>query len=160
MLQAGTIDRCWQFRYNKSELKIGKIVASDVSYIGKINRNLFTVISDKIITDEVIITDERIKHIIDRRGQAFFDKYCSYFSEIISKPDYIFKDERKHTALVCKSVIDKGATINLVIWLAVEGDNYEFKNSIITAIKENNRRFNQRIRNGDLIYKRGPDNDE
>ena len=111
--------------------------------------------TEDIQTDEVIITDERIAHIIDRRGQAFLDKYERYFNEVLSDPDYIFKDKRIHSALVCKSIAtEDDAVINLVIRLAVEGDGPSFKNSIITAIKESNKRFAQRLRNNEPLYKR------
>ena len=41
-----------------------------VHYIGKIDKDIFqSVVDGKIITDEVIITDNRIEHIIERRGQ-------------------------------------------------------------------------------------------
>jgi hypothetical protein len=42
----------------------------------------------------------------------------------------------------------------LVLRLAVEGDNFDYKNSIITAIKENEKRFAQRLRNNTPIYKK------
>lgn len=75
--------------------------------IGKIDVNIYKCITEDIVTDEVIITDERIKHIVDRRGKEFYDKYSQYFEEIITNPDYIFEDTQ-NTALVCKeSYINK-----------------------------------------------------
>lgn len=41
----------------------------------------------------------------------------------------------------------------MVLRLAVEGENQEYKNSIITAIKENDKRFLQRLRNNEPVYK-------
>ena len=123
--------------------------------VGHIDREIYKCVTEDIQTDEVIITDERIAHIIDRRGQAFLDKYERYFNEVLSDPDYIFKDKRIHSALVCKSIAtEDDAVINLVIRLAVEGDGPSFKNSIITAIKESNKRFAQRLRNNEPLYKR------
>lgn len=123
-------------------------------YIGRINKSVYRCITEHIVTDEVIITEERIKHIIDRRGQAFYDEYGPYFSEILADPDYIFRDERVNSALVCKSFAARGTMVNIVIRIAVESDNAEYKNSIITAIKENNKRFAQRLRNHEPIYKK------
>lgn len=40
--------------------------------IGKIDRNIYKCVTEDIVTDEVIITDERIAHIIQRRGQDFY----------------------------------------------------------------------------------------
>ena len=60
-----------------------------VYYIGKIELSIYKAIAEKtIITNEVIITDNRIAHIIERRGQEFYDKYHVYFSSILSDPDY------------------------------------------------------------------------
>ena len=69
-----------------------------LKYIGKIDISLYQKVTNKkILTEEVIITDDQIQHIIDRRGQDFYDKYNKYFSEIITNPDYIFEDKkRKH----------------------------------------------------------------
>ncbi|RKI78934.1 hypothetical protein D7V90_16685 [bacterium 1xD42-87] len=39
--------------------------------IGKINRDIYKCVTEDIVTDEVIITDERIAHIIQRRGKTF-----------------------------------------------------------------------------------------
>ena len=123
---------------------IGKI---DVEKYGKVT-------SKKIITDQVVLTENRVQHIIERRGQGFYDEYSQYFCQIISDPDYIFKDERENTAIAAKTCVHNGAKINIVIRLAVEGENPIYKNSIITAIRENNKRFAQRLRNNIPVYKK------
>lgn len=68
-------------------------------------------------------------------------KYEKYFTEIIEKPDYILKDNaRENTALILKTIIEKDRSqnvigrVNLVLRLAVEGDDINNKNSIITCI--------------------------
>ena len=127
----------------------------DVHYVGKIERKLYRYVADdNIITDEVIITDNRIQHIIERRGQLFYNEYKEYFAEIVENPDYIFKDKAKNTAIASKVFEHNGTTVNLVVKLIVESENKEYKNSIITAIKENEKRFKQRLRNNMPIYKR------
>lgn len=127
---------------------------NDVHSIGKIDIDKYKSVSDKsIITDEVIITDNRKNHIIERRGQEFYEEYSKYFSDIIANPDYIFKDNKPNTAIVSKTFLYNDSYINLVLRLAVEGENPNYKNSIITAIKENNKRFAQRLRNNKPIYK-------
>ncbi len=127
----------------------------NLQYIGKIDKNLYQRAAvNNILSDEVIITDNRIQHIIDRRGQAFYDEYSPYFSDIISNPDYIFKDKSDNTAIAAKTFTHNNTTVNLVVRLIVEGENSEFKNSILTAIKENEKRFKQRLRNNEYIYKK------
>ena len=127
---------------------------SDVHKIGKIDIDKFkSVTNKKILTDEVVLTDNRIEHIIKRRGQAFYDEYSKYFSNIISAPDYISKDSKDDTAIISKTFMHKGVSVNLVLRLAVEGDNPSYKNSIITAIKESDKRFAQRLRNNIPVFK-------
>lgn len=131
---------------------------SGVNFVGKIDKSFYKEISKTIITDEVIITDERIEHIIQRRGQEFYDKYRPYFAEIVENPDYIFKDKKINTALAAKSVNKDGSSVNIVIKIATETDDPEFKNSIITAVVEGRKRFEQRLRNNEPIYKRVDNN--
>ena len=128
---------------------------NDVYSIGKIDVEKYQNITDKrILTNEVIITDNRIEHIIQRRGQNFYVEYHEYFSSIIEDPDYIFKDIKADTAIVSKVFSHKGKNINLVVRLVVEGDDPNFKNSIITAISESEKRFAQRLRNNTPVYKK------
>ena len=121
--------------------------------MGKINRDIYKCITEDIVTDEVIITDERIEHIIERRGQKFYDTYGDSFGEIILHPDYIFAD-KVNTALVCKEFKEDDKFINIVLRIAVSADNPNYKNSIITAVGENVRRFQQRLRNNTPLYKK------
>lgn len=124
-------------------------------YIGIIDLRIYEAVAEKaIITDEVIITDNQIAHIIERRGQEFYDKYHEYFSSILNDPDYVFKDTNPNTALVCRKFIEHGKNVNIVLRLAVEGDDPSYKNSILTVVGENDRRFEQRLRNNTPIYKR------
>lgn len=125
----------------------------EVHSVGKINREIYKCITEEIRTDEVIITDERIEHIRERRGEEFYDRYSSLFEKILSTPDYIFKEKREHTALVCKRIIEDGKYVNLVLRIAIETDSPEYKNSIITAIGESEKRFAQRLRNNAVLYK-------
>lgn len=121
--------------------------------IGKIDTEKYKLIVDEFRTDEVIITEERIEHIILRRGQEFYNKYANKFDMIISDPDYIFKD-KKNTALVCKGFFEDGVYINIALRLVVATDNPDYKNSIITAVRESKKRFEQRLRNNLPVYKK------
>ena len=122
--------------------------------VGKISRDIYECITEDIITDEVIITDERIAHIIERRGQKFYDTYRDSFADIIRNPDYIFAD-KKNTALVCKEFESDDKFVNIVLRIVVSTDNPDYKNSIITAVGENRKRFQQRLRNNTPLYKKG-----
>lgn len=122
--------------------------------VGRIDMEIYRCITQDITTDEVIITDERIEHIRERRGADFLEKYGQYFSLILADPDYIFPEERSNTAIVCKVIGEGEDAIHLVLRLAVEGDNPTYKNSILTAIRENKKRFAQRLRNNIPVFKK------
>lgn len=121
--------------------------------VGKIDKEMYAAVGLNIATDEVVITNERVAHIIHRRGADFYQKYSPLFPQVISAPDYIFSDTHEHSVLVCRTFDNGKTAINLVLRLAVEGENPNYKNSIITAIRENQKRFSQRIRNSEVLFK-------
>ena len=132
-----------------------KMVDDTLHKVCKIKTEMYqSTANGKILTDEVIITDNRIEHIRERRGEAFIDEYYMHFSEVLTDPDFIFADDKPNTAIVSKAYKLKDKTINIVLRLVVEGDNPAFKNSIITAIGESEKRFAQRLRNSTPIYKK------
>lgn len=126
----------------------------NVHSVGKIEIGKYESITSGIRTDEVIITDERIEHIIERRGKEFYEKYGNEFGNIVSDPDYIFKDSKLNTALACKRFLEDEKYVNVALRIAVSTDKPEYKNSIITAVGESDKRFAQRLRNNSPIYKK------
>ncbi len=142
-------------RFDSGIINSSKNTKEDIQVhsVGKINRDIYKCITEDIVTDEVIITDERIDHIVERRGQKFYDTYGESFSEIILNPDYIFAD-KANTALVCKEFKADDKFVNIVLRIVVSTDNPNYKNSIITAVGENSRRFQQRLRNNTPLYKK------
>lgn len=130
-----------------------------MNIICRIDKEMYKCVSESILTDEVILTENRIEHIIERRGQDFYDEYSKYFSDILLNPDYIFK-ESDNTALVSKTFSCNDVNVNLVLRLVVYGDNPDFRNSVISAVRENNRRFAQRLRNNEPVYKKSIDKQE
>lgn len=134
--------------------KIEKEV-NDLQYIGKIDREKFKDISEKIITDEVILTEKQREHIKARHPEIL-KEYERYFSQIIEYPDYILKDNiRANTALILKTLKlgENGKSVNLVLRLAVEGEDENNKNSIITCIPIGKNRLKSYKNNGKIIYK-------
>ena len=119
----------------------------------RIDKEIYKCVTEDIRTDEVIITNERIEHIIERRGKDFYDTYSSQFANILKDPDYIFMD-KQNTALVSKYFNKDGKSVNIVLRIAVSSDHPDFKNSILTAIMENPKRFQQRLRNNSPLYKK------
>ena len=69
--------------------------------VGKLDKNIYRCITDDIITDDVIITEERINHIKERHPNDY-EKYYTYMREVIEIPDYIIGGNKPNSALILK----------------------------------------------------------
>lgn len=128
--------------------------AGDVHYIGKIDRDIYSCITSDIVTDEVIITDERIGHIKDRHPNDF-ERYCQCLAEIIRDPDYIIEANKPHSAMILKMFIDEEKRpFKTILRLKTSGDSPQFKNSVITFMKINESEWNRLLRNKKILYKK------
>ncbi|MCC8138968.1 MAG: hypothetical protein LIO67_01520 [Lachnospiraceae bacterium] len=67
--------------------------------VGKIDRDIYKCITEDIVTDEVVLTEERIQHIKDRHPTDY-ERFCSYIPEIIRDPDYIIKSNKQSTGII------------------------------------------------------------
>lgn len=129
------------------------VEGKDVHYVGKIDRGIYACVSDDIITDDVIITDERVQHIKERHPNDF-ETYCEYMREIITFPEYIIQANKPNTALILRSFQSGEIPFKTVLRLATSNDNPEYQNSIITFMKINNAEWNRLLRNKKILYKR------
>lgn len=84
----------------------------DVRKVCDLDIKKYRCVTPDIRTSEVIITDERIRHIQERHPNDF-ERFSGYIKEIVEKPDYIIADERPNTALVLKKSRSKG---NASVW--------------------------------------------
>lgn len=125
---------------------------SSVRVVGKINRNIYSVVSPHIQTDEVIITDERIAHIQKRHPNAF-EQYAKYIQKIIEEPDYILEANKPNTAFVLKEFTKNDKRFQLILRLAVERDQPGYKNSVITFLNVEEKRYRRYLRTKNILYK-------
>ena len=58
--------------------------------IGRINKSIYSCITEDIVTDEVIITDNQLQHILDRHPEVY-KEVTDYLNDIISAPDLLLK---------------------------------------------------------------------
>ena len=121
--------------------------------IGKIDPNIYRGVAKDILTKEVIITKERIKHIMDNHPNDY-ERFYRYFSEIVEKPDYIIESKKPNTALILKEIDHDNIKFKTILRLVVAGENTEYKNSIITFMKIDDKEWNRLLRNKKIIYKR------
>ncbi len=103
--------------------------------VGKIDKEIYKCITEDIVTDEVIITDERIGHIKERHPNDY-EKYCEYLKLIVEEPDYIVETKKPNTALILKEIKESNERqFKTVLRLTTSTDNPGFKNSIITFME-------------------------
>ena len=121
--------------------------------IGKIDRNIYKCITYDIVTDEVIITDERIQHI-NKRHCDCFEVIEPYLKMAIENPDYILEDKNLNTGLILKLVEKHNLRFQVVLKIHTSVDSANIKNSIISAWEISERRWSNYIRNKKILYKR------
>ena len=126
---------------------------ADVHIVGKIDKNIYKCITEDIITDEVIITDERIQHIRKRHPNDY-ERFYSYIPEIIENPDYIIEANKSNTAVILKEIEEQGEKFKLVLRLKVESDPAEYKNSIMTFWYIGDTTWRKSLKNKKILYKR------
>lgn len=120
--------------------------------VGIINRDIYKCITEDIVTDEVIITDVQIRHIQQRHPNDY-ERFASHFEEIVKEPDFIIETKKPNTALILKEIRDENEVFKTVLRLVTSNDNPEYKNSIITFMKIDEKEW-KRL----LILRLYPDN--
>ena len=125
----------------------------DIHFIGRLNRDIFKVVTEDIQTDEVIITEERIAHI-KKNHPGDYEKFKDFIGDSLQNPEYIFQSDMPNTALIMNSVLYNGESYAVVLRIKVSDDPKEFKNSIITLMSLSERKRKKYIKNKKTLYKR------
>ena len=122
-----------------------------VRYIGKINKEVFSVITDEFVTDEIVITEKQIQHANEHNGA--YDKYAKYLTDVITAPDYIFEDNRPNTGIAVKRIPQTdGRSLQVVVRIKTADDPEEFENSVISFWDISERRLKRYLKNRILLY--------
>lgn len=124
-----------------------------MNFVCKLNRELYKVVTEDIRTDEVIITDQQLKHIRERHPDIS-NSVMENLSDMIRNPDYIIDTDRPNTANILKRLEVNGKKYQLILRLKTDTDPADFKNSIITMMTVNEKRYLQYLRNRTILYKR------
>lgn len=132
--------------------KKAETVVGSVHSIGKIDIEKYKCVTEDITTDEVIITDTQIAHIKDHHPNDY-ERYFSYIEEIVKNPDYILEANKPNTAFVLKHIEDNGKNYQIILRLKTSSDPEDYKNSIITFLKVEDKRYNRYLRTKKILYK-------
>ena len=121
--------------------------------IGKIIKNIYKCVTEDITTEEVIITDNQINHIKNRHPNDY-ENFSSYFSDILSDPDFILEANKPNTAFILKQITENDLTVQLILRLQTSQDPKGYKNSIITFLKIDIKTWNKYLRNKKILYRK------
>lgn len=117
--------------------------------VGKIDRTIYSCVTEDIITNKVVLTKNRIKHVKDKHGNDY-KNLKRYLKKVVEKPDYILEDKRPYTAVILKRVGEH--RLLLALRIATHLDK-NYKNSIITFFKIDKYRWDRYIRRKKILYK-------
>lgn len=122
--------------------------------VGKIDAEKYKAVSGYILTDEVVMTDERVEHIKQRHPNDY-ERFFGYIPRIVSDPDYIIEANRDNTAVILKEIEEKGEKFKLILHLKVFSDPPEYKNSVISFWYVGETTWRKTLKNKKILYKKG-----
>ena len=100
--------------------------------IAKLHKAIYKCVTEDIVTDDVILTNERLQHIKQRHPNDF-NLYLGYIKTTVEDPDYIIEANKPNSAVALKDIIiDNNIHLKAIVRLATSTDNPEYKNSVIT----------------------------
>ena len=120
-------------------------------FVCKLDKNLYSVVTKDITSDEVIITEERIEHI-KKRHQNDFEMFANFFAEIINNPDYILEGNTAHTFLLLKEILQENRPVKLILRLKTFDDPAEYKNSILTFTRTDRKEWARLLAKKKIFY--------
>ena len=122
-----------------------------VSKLCDLDIEKYRCIAPDISTREVIITAERIEHIKSHHP-GHFEEIEPFLAAAVEAPDYILEDAR-NTGLILKAVCGNGLRLQVVLRIHTSTDAAGFKNSVISAWKISEARWNNYLRSKKILYK-------
>ena len=121
-------------------------------YIGKIDLNKIGKYKNKVATDEVVLTDERKRHILNNHSNDY-EKIIKNISRVILNPREILEDHKNNNTLLFIDKLEKN-NLNVIIKLSTINNDKHPKNSVMTAwiIRDSN--LKKLRKKNKIIYKR------
>ena len=128
---------------------------NSLPFVCKLNKELYSVVTKDIASDEVIITYKQINHIKERHPNDY-ERSARFFKDIITDPDYIIEGNKPNTAMLLKEIELDGQNLKLILRLKTSNDPAEDKNSIITFQHIRNKEWSRVVRNLNVLYRKAP----
>ena len=127
-------------------------MVAELKVLGEIDERALRVEFGVLQTAEVIVTEERIKHIRERHPQDI-ELFDLYGKETITAPDRIVKDV-KNAGTVFMIMHLPHYNINVVVRLALKTEDERLKNSVMTFYRIRTKNLVKLLRKNKEIYRR------
>lgn len=123
--------------------------------VGRIDKERYGCITENIVTDEVIITDNQLAHIKQRHPDAY-DDVLEILEQAVRDPDWIIEDKHCNTGLIIKRLESTfyRESIQVALRLRTSEELGDYKNSIISCWKISEKRLQNYLRNKKILYKK------
>lgn len=133
-------------------INMGSDKVAEIIKLGNINTQPLEKEFGKLHTNEIVITDERIKHI-KLRHPLDYSLFEEYGVQTVSNPDIIIKDcKNKGTVFMVKRL--KDTNLNVVTRLVLEQDDKNLKNSVMTFYRIRQKNLIKLEKKNKTLYKK------
>lgn len=125
---------------------------AELRVLGKIEERALKAEFGALRTTDVIVTEERIRHIRERHPQdvTLFEQYGQ---ETVLEPDIIIKDRKNEgTVFMIKHLPE--IHINVVVRLVLETESEELKNSVMTFYRIRTKNLEKLLKKNKEIYRK------
>lgn len=125
---------------------------AELKVLGEIDERALKMEFGALQTAEVIVTEERIKHIRERHPQDV-ELFELYGQGMIAEPDIIIKDMKNEgTVFMIKHLPD--SNVNVVVRLALETEDEGLKNSVMTFYRIRTKNLVKLLKKNKVIYRK------
>ena len=122
-----------------------------IENLGKLNLKLLKNKFLNLKTDEIIVTNERIKHIKQRHMEDY-ELFLRYGKQCVQQPDIILKDEKNlGTIFMIKRISE--TNLNVIVRLALNSDKEGLKNSVMTFYRVRDKNLKKLMEKHEILYK-------
>jgi len=129
-----------------------------VTLVGRLDTEQYKVLGP-LLTDEVVVTQRQLDHMQARHPEDFA-RFHSLIPDVVNDPDWIIEDTKNPNSYLLfrrfafSEAGVENVLLQLVLRIHVTGDDPTFKNSVISMWEISERRLNNYLRNGKVLYKR------
>lgn len=125
---------------------------AELRVLGKIEERALIAEFGALTTTDVIVTEERIKHIKERHPQDVM-LFEQYGQETVLEPDIIIKDGKNEgTVFLIKHL--PNSNINVVVRLALVTEDEGLKNSVMTFYRIRAKNLVKLLKKNKVIYRK------